>query len=183
ALMGVIFSLSRAKIPVPTSPLSNPGARMHPRPRPEDCPTSRSFNRYGGEDMQLWPWVTKVCCKYAAGAPLAGSQPPQIVPTWAVHPSLKTALDSLQSYDCWVARVVMPIAFQWIEEHKDEVYKLVPTKPKDLTDDIGVVIAAAFTLVEQTPCYKEERSLWHSLYEHQSTKFVAPTCVLSGAEV
>jgi len=100
-----------------------------------------------------------------------------------VHPSLKTALDSLQSYDCWVARVVMPIAFQWIEEHKDEVYKLVPTKPKDLTDDIGVVIAAAFTLVEQTPCYKEERSLWHSLYEHQSTKFVAPTCVLSGAEV
>jgi len=134
--------------------------------------------------MQLWPWVTKVCCKYAAASPLAGAQPPSIVPAWAVHPSLKTALDSLQSYDCWVARVVMPIAFQWIEEHKDEVYKLVPTKPKDLTDDIGVVIAAAFTLVEQTPCYKEERSLWHTLYEQQHAReLVAPLCLATGAEV
>jgi hypothetical protein len=45
----------------------------------------------------------------------------------------------------------MPIAFQWIEEHKVEVYSSV--KPAE-TDDVGVVIASAFKLVKQLPAYK-----------------------------
>jgi hypothetical protein len=47
--------------------------------------------------------------------------------------------------------VVLPIAFQWIAEHKPEVYATVP---EDLKDDVGVVIAAAFKLIKELPAYK-----------------------------
>jgi len=50
-----------------------------------------------------------------------------------------------------VSSSVLPIAFQWIEEHKTEVYASVP---EDLKDDIGVVIAAAFRLIKELPAYK-----------------------------
>lgn len=74
------------------------------------------------------------------------------LPNWEVHPSLKTALDSLDAYQHWVSEIVIPIAFQWIEEHKPEVYAGIP---KNLYDDIGVVISAAFDLVSQMPYYKK----------------------------
>jgi hypothetical protein len=45
----------------------------------------------------------------------------------------------------------LPIAFQWIEEHKPEVYSQVP---EELKDDVGVVLAAAFRLVRELPAYK-----------------------------
>lgn len=67
-----------------------------------------------------------------------------------MHPSWATAMDSLQDYLCWVDDVVLPIAFQWIEEHKPEVYAHVPD---DLKDDVGVAIAAAFGLVRELPVY------------------------------
>jgi hypothetical protein len=60
-------------------------------------------------------------------------------------------MEALNSYGDWVSSVVLPIAFQWIEEHKSEVYASVP---EDLKDDVGVVIAAAFRLVKELPAYK-----------------------------
>ena len=46
----------------------------------------------------------------------------------------------------------MPIAFQWIEEHKAEVYAHIP---EDLKDDVGVVTAAAFELVKHLGAYQK----------------------------
>ncbi|HVT97426.1 MAG TPA: hypothetical protein VHE33_07945 [Acidobacteriaceae bacterium] len=63
-------------------------------------------------------------------------------------------MDSLQDYLCWVDEVVLPIAFQWIEEHKPEVYANVPD---ELKDDVGVAVAAAFGLVKDLPVYKQGR--------------------------
>jgi hypothetical protein len=46
----------------------------------------------------------------------------------------------------------MPIAFQWIEEHKTEVYAHIE---KDMEDDVGVVIAAAFELIKGLGAYQK----------------------------
>jgi hypothetical protein len=51
----------------------------------------------------------------------------------------------------WINSVVLPVAFQWIEEHKEDVYRNM--SPKN-TDDIGVVMEAAFKLVQQLLAYK-----------------------------
>jgi hypothetical protein len=70
---------------------------------------------------------------------------------WAMHPSWTAGVDALNTYSDWVSAVVLPIAFQWIEEHKAEVYATVPD---ELRDDVGVVIAAAFKLIQELPAYK-----------------------------
>jgi len=69
-----------------------------------------------------------------------------------MHPSWIAGMEALNAYSDWVSSVVLPIAFQWIEEHKPEVYATVP---EDLKDDVGVVIAAAFKLVKELPAYKD----------------------------
>jgi hypothetical protein len=60
-------------------------------------------------------------------------------------------MEGLNAYHHWVNSVVLPIAFQWIEEHKPEVYADVP---EEMRDDIGVAIAAAFKLVKELSAYK-----------------------------
>jgi len=70
---------------------------------------------------------------------------------WEMHPSWIAGMEALNAYGDWVSSVVLPIAFQWIEEHKAEVYASVP---EDLKDDVGVAIAAAFRLVKELPVYK-----------------------------
>ncbi len=70
---------------------------------------------------------------------------------WEIHPSWIAGVEALNSYNDWVSSVVLPIAFQWIEEHKTEVYAPVP---EELKDDVGVVIAAAFKLIKELPAYK-----------------------------
>ncbi len=70
---------------------------------------------------------------------------------WEAHPSWIAGMEALNAYGDWVSSVVMPIAFQWVEEHKDEVYATVP---EELRDDVGVVLAAAFRLVKELPVYK-----------------------------
>ena len=72
-------------------------------------------------------------------------------PDWEMHPSWIAGIEGLDSYNHWVTEVVLPIAFQWIEEHKDDVYESVP---KNCTDDVGVVIASAFQLVKKLKAYK-----------------------------
>lgn len=71
---------------------------------------------------------------------------------WEMHPSWITGIEALEDYNRWVNEVVLPVAFQWIEEHKPEVYATVP---EELKDDVGVVIAAAFGLVKELPAYRE----------------------------
>ena len=68
-----------------------------------------------------------------------------------MHPSWIAGVEALNAYSDWVSSVVLPIAFQWIEEHKADVYASVPG---DLRDDVGVAIAAAFKLVKELPAYK-----------------------------
>lgn len=63
-------------------------------------------------------------------------------------------MQALDDYNHWVNAIVLPIAFQWIEEHKAEVYAGVP---EELRDDMGVAIAAAFKLVKELPVYKMGR--------------------------
>jgi hypothetical protein len=70
---------------------------------------------------------------------------------WETHPSWIAGMEALNAYGDWVSSFVLPIAFQWIEEHKAEVYASVPA---ELRDDVGVVIAAAFRLVKEFPAYK-----------------------------
>jgi hypothetical protein len=70
---------------------------------------------------------------------------------WEMHPSWIAGMEALNAYNDWVSSFVLPIAFQWIEEHKPEVYASVP---ENLKDDVGVVIAAAFRLVKELPVYK-----------------------------
>ena len=62
----------------------------------------------------------------------------------------------------WVARVVLPIAFEWIEDHKKQVYENIP---KDLQDDVGVVIAAAYELVKEKDAFKRGEGLRRKLEE------------------
>jgi hypothetical protein len=70
---------------------------------------------------------------------------------WEMHPSWIAGMEALNAYSDWVSSIVMPIAFQWIDEHRSEVYATVP---EDLKDDVGVVMAAAFKLVKESPAYK-----------------------------
>lgn len=84
--------------------------------------------------------------------PCPQPDPPDAVPAWQTHPSLIAGIQSLNSYNQWVSEVVLPIAFQWIEEHKAEVYANIP---ENLKDDVGVVIAAAFDLVKHLTAYQK----------------------------
>lgn len=71
-----------------------------------------------------------------------------------MHPSWTAGVEALEDYNHWVNAVVLPIAFQWIEEHKPDVYANVP---EELKDDVGVAIAAAFKLVKELPLYQQGR--------------------------
>lgn len=71
---------------------------------------------------------------------------------WEDHPALKTAFDCLNIYNQWVAQRVIPIAFQWIEEHHHEVHEHVAP---DKHNDVGAVIAAAFELVRNGDKYRD----------------------------
>ena len=84
------------------------------------------------------------------GSPLPPKPPKR---DWETHPSLMIALESLKSYHEWVDEILMPIAFMWIEEHKPQVYAEI--SDDQVHDDVGVVIAAAFKLVESHAVYQK----------------------------
>ncbi len=89
----------------------------------------------------------KTECKYCPPQ----CEKPRAYRDWEMHPSLIAGMEALNAYSHWVDAIVLPIAFQWIEEHKPDVYA---TLPEELKDDVGVVIAAAFKLVKELPAYK-----------------------------
>ena len=90
-------------------------------------------------------WTTQHLVKPINGSGLCGAQP-----DWAMHPSWIAGVEGLDAYNRWVCEVLVPIVFQWIEEHKEDVYKGVPP---DLKDDVGVVVASAFEIVKTLPSY------------------------------
>lgn len=104
--------------------------------------------------------MPKVNCVYGpphCKRPRPGQDPRQS----ELHPSFTAGLEALEDYNHWVNAVLLPIAFQWIEEHKAEVYADVP---EELRDDIGVAIAAAFDVVKELPLYQQGREQ-HAAYE------------------
>jgi hypothetical protein len=94
--------------------------------------------------MQI-KWTTQCLIKRGNGFGLCGAHP-----DWAMHPSWIAGVEGLDAYNRWVSEVVIPIVFQWIEEHKVDVYKGVP---EELKDDMGVVIASAFEIVKTMSSY------------------------------
>lgn len=99
------------------------------------------------------PKIVKKDCEYCP-PPLQHKHPlPSGPRDWEMHPSWIGGMEALNAYGDWVSSFVLPIAFQWIDEHKREVYASVPDH---LRDDVGVVIAAAFRLVKELPDYKRE---------------------------
>jgi hypothetical protein len=84
--------------------------------------------------------------------PCPQQQPFDAPKDWETHPSWTAGIAALNAYNEWVAQVVMPIVFQWIEEHKQEVYAHVEDH---LKDDVGVVVAAAFELVKHLGAYQK----------------------------
>jgi hypothetical protein len=89
---------------------------------------------------------------------------------WEMHPSWIAGVEALNAYSDWVSSVVLPIAFQWIEEHRSEVYATVP---EDLKDDVGVVMAAAFRLVKELSAYKngmEKRADYEAAVAQDASK-------------
>jgi hypothetical protein len=101
----------------------------------------------------------KIDCLHCPPPPPPHKRAPQ---DWEMHPSWTTGVEALNAYNDWVNSVVMPVAFQWIEEHKPEVYAAIP---EELKDDVGVVMAAAFNLVKELPAYKngvEKRAVYEA---------------------
>jgi hypothetical protein len=93
--------------------------------------------------------IVKRLCVYCSPHP----KPPAPSPRDSEnHPSWIAGIEALNAYNDWVSSYVLPIAFQWIEEHKPEVYASVP---EELKDDVGVVVAAAFRLIKELPVYKD----------------------------
>jgi hypothetical protein len=79
------------------------------------------------------------------------SESASLIADWEGHPAWTIAQQGLQDFHNWVSGVVLPIVFQWIEEHHDEVYK---DMPEELKGDVGTVIAKAFKLVEPLDTYQ-----------------------------
>lgn len=100
--------------------------------------------------MELLMPIVKKSCNYC---PPHHPKPPAKgdLQDWETHPSWIAGMEALNAYSDWVSSLVLPVAFQWIEEHKQEVYASVP---EELKDDVGVVIAAAFKLIKNLPAYQ-----------------------------
>jgi len=90
------------------------------------------------------------------------------------HASFILALEALDDYCHWVSEAVMPIAFAWIEEHKDAVYQRVPDR---YFDDVAVVIAAAFEIVKTYPFYKRGVELGKELDTLQKLRDADPHAI------
>ena len=98
--------------------------------------------------------AVKTGCRYLC----EGSRPANTPPTtedWAQHPALNVAIDGISIYANWVSRVVLPIAFLWINEHKDQICKNEDWDK--LPDDVNRVVSAAFDLAKEQHYYKEGR--------------------------
>jgi hypothetical protein len=85
-------------------------------------------------------------------------------PPGAHHSSYALALEALDDYCHWVSEAVLPIAFAWIEDNYDDVYRHIPPEYRD---DVAVVIAAAFQLVQKLPVYKRGLEIGKDIHTEQ----------------
>ena len=81
-------------------------------------------------------------------------------PAWSDHPSWITGMEALEDFHEWVARIVLPIAFQWIEENYDAVYEKIDP---DKRDDVGVVISTAYQMIQELDVCKKHAKLLEDL--------------------
>ena len=97
--------------------------------------------------------LMKTGCRYLC----EGSRPVTTPPTtesWAQHPGMNMAMDGIAIYANWVSRVVMPIVFQWVDEHRAEMHdKMGIAQDALLPDDVDAVVHAAFEIVKEKPAY------------------------------
>src|ERR1700733_10262919 len=96
--------------------------------------------------MQI-KWTTQCLIKRGNGFGLCGAHP-----DWGMHPSWIAGVEGLDAYNRWVCEVLIPIVFQWIEEHYEEVYQGISKENKD---DVGVVVASAFEIVKTLSSYQK----------------------------
>ncbi|MBB5342273.1 hypothetical protein [Tunturibacter empetritectus] len=96
---------------------------------------------------RITKWTTQLLVEKGNRHGLCG-----VHPDWGMHPSWIAGIEGLDAYNRWVCEVLMPIAFQWIEENYTAVYASVPD---DYKDDVGVVIASAFELVKAMSNYSD----------------------------
>jgi len=111
----------------------------------------------------------KTNCRLLCETPIAPMN--RVYEMWGQHPLFNAAMEDLMIYERWVTRVVLPIAFQWIEEHKPEVYCNVP---EEGYDDVGVVIAAAFEIVKTLPAYLEGQKVSGDISPAKCNRIWAP---------
>jgi len=104
-------------------------------------------------------WTTQSFIKKGNG--LCGAYP-----DWGMHPSWIAGVEGLDAYNRWVCEVLIPIVFQWIEEHYKEVYQGVEDKNKD---DVGVVIASAFEIVKTMSSYQKGLEMAQKFDEAKET--------------
>ena len=88
---------------------------------------------------------------------------PPTTEDWAQHPALNLAMDGIAIYANWVSQVVMPIAFLWIEAHKEAICK--NKSWAKLPDDVNEVINAAFEIAMQEPYYKNGQTAFTQFQE------------------
>jgi hypothetical protein len=101
--------------------------------------------------------LIKTNCRYLC----EGSRPITTPPTtedWAQHPALNMAMDGIAMYANWVSRVVMPIVFDWVDDHTQEMREKMGVRSTDLLpDDVDAVVKAAFEIVKGKRAYAEGR--------------------------
>jgi len=122
-----------------------------------------------GNDTNVWisaierAYIQKRVTGYCPIIPCRERECDYTIPEWADHPSWITGLEALEHFHWWVATVVLPIAFEWIEEEQNykEVYDLVEKRSGGTQnhDDVGVVIAAAFELIQRKGLEGYKKSL------------------------
>ncbi len=119
--------------------------------------------------------IIKTGCRYVC----EGSREPTTVPTtedWAQHPGLNLAMDGIAMYATWVSRTVMPIVFQWVDEHKPEMREKMgvdPTAP--LPDDVEAVVQAAFEIIKGRDAYIRGKAAFEEYQTAMATRSWDPT--------
>lgn len=113
--------------------------------------------------------LIKTNCKYLC----EGSRDLDTPPTtedWAQHPALNIAMDGIAIYANWVSRIVMPIAFLWIDEHKEEICAYEHWDK--LPDDVNEVVNAAFEIAKEQHYYKDGRIAFYDFQQEvKGSKF------------
>ena len=107
------------------------------------------------EHVSIFDPTLKTNTKYTGRSPLMLASP--ALEDYAHHWGLNAAVEGLAAYQHWISSMVLPIVFQWIDEHHDEIYARVDKVGQNLRDDLDTVIKVAFEMVREKKAYEEGR--------------------------